>query len=57
MIDIDIEIINNEIGKNNFHLNFINISYRNRGYVPRTHKNIIVIIIINKLDKNNCGHL
>lgn len=34
-----------DTGKNIFHLNFINISYRNRGYDPRTHNKIIVIII------------
>lgn len=34
-------------GKNIFHLNFINMSYRNRGYDPRTHNRITVIIINN----------
>lgn len=36
-------MIINEIGNRIFHLNFINISYRNRGYVPRIHNNIIII--------------
>lgn len=31
------------IGRKIFHLNFINISYRNRGNVPRIHKKINVI--------------
>lgn len=40
------EIINNDKGRKIFHLNFINISYRNRGNVPRIH-NIVNVIIIN----------
>ncbi|WP_241521301.1 MULTISPECIES: hypothetical protein [Gammaproteobacteria] len=39
-------IINIDKGRNIFHLININISYRNRGYVPRTQINIIVIMII-----------
>lgn len=38
-------IIRIHVGRNIFHLNFINISYRNRGYEPRTHNKIIVMII------------
>lgn len=34
-----------QIGKNSFHLSFISISYRKRGYDPRTHNSRIVIII------------
>lgn len=33
------------IGRKIFHLSFINISYRKRGYVPRTHSRMIVIKI------------
>jgi len=36
---LGIIIINIEIGKNIFQLRSINISYRNRGYVPRTQIN------------------
>lgn len=32
--------INREIGRKIFHLNFINISYRKRGKVPRTQRKI-----------------
>lgn len=35
-----------EIGRKIFHLIFMRISYRNRGYVPRTHNKIILIKII-----------
>lgn len=45
MIFIEIGIEKIQIGRNNFHLNFISISYRNRGYDPRTHRSKIVIII------------
>lgn len=31
------------MGKNVFHLNFIKISYRNRGYDPRIHSRMMVI--------------
>lgn len=38
-------IIKRVIGKKIFHLIFINMSYRNRGYVPRIHRRVDVIII------------
>lgn len=41
---------NREIGRKIFHLIFINISYRNRGYVPRTHNKMIVMEIIIMVD-------
>ena len=33
-------------GKNIFHLKFINMSYRNRGRVPRIHRRVIIIMIM-----------
>lgn len=43
-------IINIDKGRKIFHLISINISYRNRGYVPRTQISEIVIIIIINID-------
>lgn len=40
----------NEIGKKIFHLNFIKLSYRKRGSVPRTHNNVIIIVINKKIE-------
>lgn len=45
-------IIIKDKGKNIFHLSFINISYRNRGYDPRTQINRIVIEINMFMDVN-----
>lgn len=45
MIFMENGIIIIEIGRKIFHLNFISISYRKRGYVPRTHSSVIVIMI------------
>lgn len=49
-----------QVGRNNFHLSFIKISYRNRGYEPRIHNKVIVInikinndIVLFKELKNN----
>lgn len=49
-------IISNETGKKIFHLRFINISYRNRGNLPRTH-NIIIVIMIKIIIENNWSPL
>lgn len=42
--------MNIDVGRNIFHLSIINISYRKRGYVPRTQINEIAIIIIMTID-------